>query len=343
MIAKVRWAAALGGAMVTVCAIAVAGGSTTLHTIESEPVAGNMMGITSLRPLFVYTPEGYEGSRRRYHVIYWIPGWKIPATSEYVSALDASIGGGWIPPFIAVTIDVREGVLMLNSPVFGNWADFLTQEVVPFIDGEYRTIPSPSGRALMGHSTGGYAAMLLPLLYPGIWSAVGLNDASVWPACPWMEQMKVIDEFSEYTSLSSYAQACTQVATAPNMESPRFFDFPVPDAAGTKARAAWESRCLSNVDMLRAPLDALEQISVIGIVLPNARLGTNRKHNLLMTTAMRQVRVVLQLVNVRGTHGSHRPERFLILAGIVTSVMKGPSLDTWESQTVAWGALKDAR
>ncbi|MBT5532432.1 hypothetical protein HOK31_05190 [Candidatus Poribacteria bacterium] len=154
-----------------------------MHRIESEAVAGNIMGISNVRPVFVYTPEEYEHTRRRYPVIYWIPGWKTPASSEYVGALDAAIAKGWIPPVIAVTVDVRGGVLMLNSPVFGDWTDFLIDEVVPFIDGEYRTIPSPKGRALMGHSTGGYGAMLLPLLYPGIWSAVGLNDASVWGAC----------------------------------------------------------------------------------------------------------------------------------------------------------------
>ena len=178
------WRAAVCCLMMVFCGFAAAS-STYVHRIESEAVAGNRAGITSTRRLLVYTPEGYDESRRVYPVIYWIPGWQTPASSEYVGALDKAISSGHIPPVITVTIDVREGVLMLNSVVFGNWADFLVNEVVPFIDGEYRTIKAPEGRSLMGHSTGGYGALLLPLLYPGVWSTVGLNDASVWGVCNW--------------------------------------------------------------------------------------------------------------------------------------------------------------
>ncbi|MEO2007042.1 MAG: alpha/beta hydrolase-fold protein, partial [Candidatus Poribacteria bacterium] len=140
------------------------GGSTISHDIESAAVAGNRMGITSLRRVLVYLPDGYAESRRSYPVIYWIPGWETPASREYVGSLDKAIGDGSLPPVIVVNIDVREGLVLLNSTVFGRWEDFVVDELVPFIDSEYRTIPLPEGRALMGHSTGGYGAMMMPLL-----------------------------------------------------------------------------------------------------------------------------------------------------------------------------------
>ena len=325
---------------VGVC-VAGAGGSTAVHRIESHAVAGNRMGISTLRTLFVYTPEGYADSRRLYPVIYWIPGWETPASNEYVGALGEAIADEWLGPVIVVTIDVREGVLMLNSPVFGNWADFLVEEVVPFIDGEYRTIASPKGRALMGHSTGGYAAMLLPLLYPGVWSAVGLNDASVWGACNW-RALEPPADFSEYPSLEGQKQAWTQIgiATSPDMELPRLFSLPFDPGAGPEVRAAWASRCLTKVETLRTYRDALAQLSAIGIAVPVPGEWSNRSANLSMAEAMRKVGFLPQVHTVQGTHGSHRGERFIVLARIVTYVMPEPLFDLSQSEAVAWGAMK---
>lgn len=342
---KVRWV----GLVALVLALAVtsrasAGSSTTVHRIESEAVAGNMMGITSTRRVLVYTPAGYDESRRVYPVIYWIPGWKTPASSEYVGALDAAIAKRWIPPVIVATIDVREGVLMLNSPVFGNWADFLMDEVVPFVDAEYRTIPVPKGRALMGHSTGGYAAMLLPLLYPGIWSAVGLNDASVWGACArgrgW--QHDSLEAFSLYSAMSASSQAWVQVAiaTAPNLDVPRYYDAPWIEGAGSDVEAKWDSRCLSNEGMLRDNLNALEQLKMIALALPTGGGRTNVGVNRGMAKALRAVGNDPTVLYVPGTHGSHRAERFVFLAGLVTSVMAAPSFDVSRSRALAWGSLK---
>jgi enterochelin esterase-like enzyme len=319
----------------------MAGGTTTVHRIESEAVAGNMMGITNVRPVLVYTPEGYEDTARRYPVIYWLPGWETPASMEYVGALDAAISKRWIPPVIVVIVDVREGVLMLNSPVFGAWADYLIDEMTPFIDAEYRTIPSPAGRALMGHSTGGYAAMLLPLLYPGVWSAVGLNDASVWGACATWGGVN-LDDFDDYASLSSHGRAWVQVAiaTAPNMDSPRLYDMP---SASDDVRRAWRSRCLQDVGILREHIGALAEIQMIGLTLPASGNQSNRGANEDMVESLRHVGADPQVLYVEGTHGSHRGERFVFLAGLVASVMLPPSFDTSRSRAMAWGTLKTRR
>ena len=126
-------------------------------------------------------------------------------------------------------------------------------------------------------------------------------------------------------------------------DSARLFDHPRRDGAGPEVQAAWDARCLLNVDTLRDHRDALAQISMVGVVVPSSGNKTNRSHNLRLVEAMRRVGVVPQVLNVRGTHGSHRPERFIFLAGLVTSVMPGPSFDTSDSRTLEWGALKDAQ
>ena len=49
----------------------------TLHqeTIESEVLRGNPLGDPHVRPLWVYTPPGYDGSAERYPSIYVIQGY----------------------------------------------------------------------------------------------------------------------------------------------------------------------------------------------------------------------------------------------------------------------------
>ena len=77
-------------------------------------------------------------------------------------------------------------------------------------------------------------------------------------------------------------------------------------------------------------------------ILPKNGGNTNRGHNLNMVKAMLRVGVVPQVLNVRGTHGSHRQERFVFLAGLVTSVMSGPAFDTADSRASTWASLKGA-
>jgi hypothetical protein len=152
-----------------------------LNSIEiaaNKPWSGSGTLISSLRTLQVYLPDGYsENKDRHYPVIYWIPGYCGYADgNSYKQALDEAIGDGTIPPVIAVFIDVRECITFLEQGM----EDFMIYELIPFIDSEYRTIPDPTGRALMGHSIGGFSALMLPFLHPGIWSAIGGNDPSTW-------------------------------------------------------------------------------------------------------------------------------------------------------------------
>jgi len=158
------------------------GSEVIIHTLNSIEIAGNTRGIPSLRLFQVYLPNGYsENKDSRYPVLYWIPGLGGSLHGTYLQpALDEAIGDGTIPPVIAIFIDVHEQIDFLNSSHEGNWEDFMIYELIPFIDSEYRTIPDPTGRALMGHSWGGFSSLMLPFLHPGMWSAIGCNDPSIF-------------------------------------------------------------------------------------------------------------------------------------------------------------------
>ncbi|MEO2007041.1 MAG: alpha/beta hydrolase-fold protein [Candidatus Poribacteria bacterium] len=330
------------------------GGSTISHDIESAAVAGNQMGITSLRRVLVYMPEGYDKSRRSYPVIYWIPGWETPASREYVGSLDEAIGDGKLPPVIVVNIDVREGLVLLNSTVFGRWEDFVVDELVPFIDAEYRTIPLPQGRALMGHSTGGYGAMMLPLLHPGVWSAVGLNDASVWGGCP--DEMfrgvralgaipdgfNLIRDFSDYATASGAAQATMQIGIvlAPNPEALLLFDLPDPEVA--QMSSVWHDYCLMDPSMAPARHDALSMLSVIAVGVADRDLATNYDANISMLSAFHKAGVKATYIPTPGSHGGNRPHRFITLAREVTAAMNVGFPDPTVTTPAAWARTREA-
>ena len=61
----------------------------------------------------------------------------------------------------------------VNSSALGSYEDYLIQELVPFVDKNFRTKPSAKNRACFGKSSGGYGAMLQGMKHPDVWGAIG--------------------------------------------------------------------------------------------------------------------------------------------------------------------------
>ena len=316
------------------------GGSTVIHDIESAAIADNQMGIAALRRVLVYLPRGYADTRRSYPVLYWIPGWETPASREYVAGLDAAIDKRWIPEAIVVIVDVREGLVLLNSTVFGRWEEFVTDEVIPLIGGEYRTIPDARGRAIMGHSTGGYGALMLSLLHPGVWSAVGLNDASVWAGCtvPWQE---FPDDMQSVPEASGYLRAWMQVAIAiaPNPEAPLLFDMPTEGEDGWISDPRWKPYCLLRADVLDMYRETLLGMSTIQVLVPRRGGPTNAMPNVTMWHGMTSLGVRGAFTEMPGTHGGDRVNRLVLLARRILPKLADAFPDV-RAQTTTWGRIK---
>jgi S-formylglutathione hydrolase FrmB len=64
------------------------------------------------------------------------------------------------------------GSQFLNSSATGNYTDYLCDEIVPFIDSRYPTAARREQRAVTGHSSGGYGALVLPMLRPDSFGAL---------------------------------------------------------------------------------------------------------------------------------------------------------------------------
>jgi pimeloyl-ACP methyl ester carboxylesterase len=89
--------------------------------------------------------------------------------------LDYAIAVKRIRPFIMVVPDQKTtygGSFYSNSGVFGNWEDFTVDDLVDYMDKNYRTIPNKESRGITGHSMGGYGALKIAMHHPDIFNTV---------------------------------------------------------------------------------------------------------------------------------------------------------------------------
>ncbi len=92
-----------------------------------------------------------------------------------VPLIERAWASGVVKDFILVAADystATTGSIYENSPVSGRWLDFTTNELVPFIDSQFRTIPNRNSRAIAGDFFGGRGALKLAMIHPGIFSVV---------------------------------------------------------------------------------------------------------------------------------------------------------------------------
>lgn len=155
-------------------------GTITQHSMNSEQLG---------RPLLfsLYTPDAYENSEQRLPVLYllhgasgnensWVRSGNIEATA------DALIASGAIPPML---------IVMPADPNFW-WADShleasqtaLIRELIPFIDGNFRTQANRGGRLIAGYSAGGFGTANAALKYPEMFAAAAPLSPAVYNPVP---------------------------------------------------------------------------------------------------------------------------------------------------------------
>jgi S-formylglutathione hydrolase FrmB len=103
-----------------------------------------------------------------------------------VERLDAMFAAGDCPEAIVVFVDVwtwRGGSQFLNSSSTGPYMDYLCDEVVAFIDERYPTLADRDHRGLTGKSSGGYGAMVVPMLRPDVFGALASHAGDALFEC----------------------------------------------------------------------------------------------------------------------------------------------------------------
>jgi S-formylglutathione hydrolase FrmB len=175
--------------------------------IESEALRENALGDPHERPIWVYLPPGYdEDTDRRYPSIYVIQGltgqldmWRnrAPFRRNFPELLDDLYAREDAPPpAVVVFVDCWTslgGSQFVDSPATGKYHTFLCDEVVPWVDGRYRTLAAPEHRGIAGKSSGGYGAMITPMLRPDLFGGLATHAGdALFETCYLLEFPQVV-------------------------------------------------------------------------------------------------------------------------------------------------------
>jgi S-formylglutathione hydrolase FrmB len=164
------------------------------HVVESELLRGNPLGDPHRRPLWVYVPPGYDDDPgRRYPSVYVLQGltgqldmWRnrVAFRRTFPELLDELA-----PPCLVVFVDAWTslgGSQFIDSPGTGRYGSYLCDEVVSFVDERYRTLAEAAHRGIMGKSSGGYGAMVTPMLRPDRFGALATHAGdALFEVCYW--------------------------------------------------------------------------------------------------------------------------------------------------------------
>ena len=340
---------------------------------DSPSIAKNKVGISSNRLINIYTPTGYENSNLRYPTIYWIGGYSDNRIYNYPKLLDDAIQSGKIAPVIVVFINTPEGTWFVNSDITGYWEDFLVKEIVPYMDSNYRTIPDMSNRGIGGHSAGGWDAIMFPLLYPGIWGAVGTNDAAIW--VPWdyiIDPEEVPEAFTPIkNALSSWfinfrAAEFNSILTSkigdyfkkdletkivwecasrisPNLNNPNMVDLPVtPDGKWVpETREKWREFSILEAKAIKQYRNELNQLSLnITVVNKSIDFDACACENDYFIELLRATGIAVNRMEMPGKHGDYTNERFIALVENMLGGLNVVSVDSKGKIAATWGHIK---
>ncbi|MHB8717761.1 MAG: alpha/beta hydrolase [Candidatus Dormibacteria bacterium] len=168
------------------------------HVLGSEVLQGNPLGDPHVRPLYVYVPPGADG--RDLPVIHLIQGftgqvdmWRNRSALRptAIELIDDLFAAGEVPPCLVVMPDCWTslgGSQFVDSTATGRYHTYLCEEVVPFVDARYGTLASPQHRAIAGKSSGGYGAMITPMLRPDLFGALATHAGdALFELCYWRD------------------------------------------------------------------------------------------------------------------------------------------------------------
>lgn len=154
-------------------------GSLDEHVLASAALVGNALGDPIERPLWVLTPphvrsdaatpmiyviQGFTG-----HIDMW--GYRLALRPSALARFDTALARPDHPPVRLVFVDTFTslgGSQFVDSPAVGNYHTYLCDEVVAFVEARYPTLAGPGHRGIAGKSSGGYGAMITPMLRPDL-------------------------------------------------------------------------------------------------------------------------------------------------------------------------------
>lgn len=152
------------------------------------------------RRITIYTPPGYENSKKKFPVFYLLHGmggdeeaWiNLGRTAQI---LDNLIAEGKAEPMIVVmtngnvvqeaapgesSLGLYKPTMQLEGTMDGQFESSF-KDVIRFVENNYRVIPKSHARAIAGLSMGGYHTLHISRYYPKTFDYIGLFSAAIMP------------------------------------------------------------------------------------------------------------------------------------------------------------------
>ena len=298
-------------------------------TVVQDSVFSTSLG--QYKQLSIYLPEGYPVGGP-YPVVYFLHGigdgvYHPPVPDNYVSTeqdVDAMITGGEIRPIILVRPDGMVGPyggsMWTNSELYGLYEDLVAHEVIPFVDAHYATAAVRGSRMIIGHSMGGFGALIVALKHPYLFSAVySLSGLVDWEpiSLTGLQQMLCMENggVPPYNWNPAAGFVSGAVFTAAGAFSPDFFNPPYMVDLPVDAFANWVMPVLDhwNTHMppaaLRDNLGALNGLNIFLDVGTQDELGFYYQ-NLAFGDSLTALGVPFSLTTFLGGHSDQFDQRF---------------------------------
>ena len=197
-----------------------ASGTTVVVELTSKILAGNPLRDPHVRKLAVWLPPGYDDGTVRGRSSG--RGARFPTVWDFVGFTGSGLAHlNWRPfdenvperaarlmrekkmgPCIIVFPDCFTslgGNQYVNSSAIGNYADYLTRELIPFVDREFRTLSEREHRGCFGKSSGGYGAMIHGMKYARYWGAIADHSGDAYfDFCYLTDWPRTLNELDRY-------------------------------------------------------------------------------------------------------------------------------------------------
>jgi S-formylglutathione hydrolase len=174
--------------------------------IPAPSLGNNILGDTSTQTIALIVPSSYNSSDRTYPVIYFLHGF-----GERIADWEPLFSRMGLNDTIIVLVpghNILGGSFYANSPVIGNWEDFIVNDLVHYVEAHFRIANDSVFRGIAGFSMGGYGALNIAMKHsdlfgsvyaisPGLFDRNGLANSQIsWPS--------VVEEYLRtQTSLST--------------------------------------------------------------------------------------------------------------------------------------------
>ena len=294
--------------------------------VHGKSLEGNLMGESAEPEVSIYLPPSYAtDTTRRFPVVYMLHGYTGtdlgyfgPTGRQAHVIAERVFASGAANEMILVMpncMNAYGGCMYSNSVTAGDWEGYIADDLVAYMDENYRTIASREGRGLAGHSMGGYGTIRIAMKRPDVFNAIYalssccLNEGTVRaprgggpsPA----ESIRTIEEARG--NRGAQGTLARAAAWAPNPANPPLYlDLPTKNGE-VQPHVAVKWAANSPVAMLDQYVPNLKKLKAIAldIGLQDSLITSNK----VFIEALERFRIPHTFETYEGDHGNRIPQR----------------------------------